>query len=121
MKKLCRNSNGAKMSRNRKTGKDEGASETTFTVLYKNVLITLQTKLRQKGRGQYPGSPPWHRHWSKWFAFSAASGQAIIRFALNVSLFKVQQKLCLIVIFAFSVYCSIKKFRFQNFFCFVFD
>ena len=52
------------------------------------------------------------------FAFSATSGQAIIRFALNVSLFKVQQKLCLIVIFAFSVHCSIKIFRFQIFFCF---
>ena len=38
------------------------------------------------------------------------------RFALNVRLFKMQQKLSLIVIFAFSVHCSIKKFRFHNFF-----
>ena len=55
---------------------------------------------------------------SKWFAFSATSGQAIIRFALNVSLSKVRHKLCLIVIFAFSVQCSLKKFRFQKFFLF---
>ena len=56
--------------------------------------------------------------WSKWFAFAATSGLAIIRFALNVSLLKVKQKLCLIAIFAFSVHCSIKKFQFQIFFCF---
>ena len=52
-------------------------------------------------------------------AFLATFGQAIIQFALNVSLFKVQQKLCLIVIFAFGVHCSIKKFRFQNLFLFL--
>ena len=53
MEKLCRNSNGAKISRKRKSGrpKDEGAFETKFTVFYKNVLITLQMKLRQKEGG----------------------------------------------------------------------
>ena len=93
--------------------------ERAFTLLYKKILITLQTKLRQKGGGQYPDGPPWLCHWSKWFAFSATSGQAIMRFALDVSLFKAQRKLCLIVIFAFSVHSSIKKFRFQNFYLFL--
>ena len=47
-----------KISRNSKSGKDEGAIETKFTVFYKNVLISLQIKLHEKGRGQCPGAHP---------------------------------------------------------------
>ena len=51
MEKLCRNSNGVKIIREWKRGKDEGAFETKFTVFYKNDSIALQIKLRQKGGG----------------------------------------------------------------------
>ena len=54
MEKLCRNSNGAKISRKLKSGKDEGDFETKFMIFYKNVLITLQFELRQKGGASAP-------------------------------------------------------------------
>ena len=40
------------------SNKDEGAYEINFTVFFKNVLITYQTKLRQKGGGNATVPPP---------------------------------------------------------------
>ena len=59
MEKLRRNSNGAKLVVSEKdSGKDEGAFETTFAVFYKNVLIILQIKIRQKSWAGAPPPPP---------------------------------------------------------------